>query len=355
MSRIEKLRTELSNRQLDAIVITDLYNLRYIANFTGTTGIAVVTKDDAVFITDFRYTKQAGEQAGSIGFTIRQNTQEIFLEVNDYLNEQHIKTAAIEANNMSTATYLRIKDLFTADIVPTTGVVETLRRVKDQDEIDTIKKACDITDQAYHYILTYIKVGMSEIQIANELERYLKTLGASGMSFDTIVASGQRSSMPHGVASEKLIEDGDVVTIDFGCYYNGYVSDMTRTFAVGSISPQLEEIYHIVLEAQLMVTANAKPGMTGKELDKIARDYIAEKGYDGYFGHGLGHGIGLEIHEAPGVSFRTDDILEPGMIITNEPGIYVDGVGGVRIEDDLIVTETGVEVINRSPKELIII
>ncbi len=218
-----------------------------------------------------------------------------------------------------------------------------------------MKKACEITDQAFSHILTFIKPGVTEIEVANELERYLKTLGASAMSFDTIVASGLRSAMPHGVASDKVIEEGDVVTLDFGCYYQGYSSDMTRTIAVGSIDPKLEEIYHVVLDAHNLVNQKAKAGMTGAELDAIARDYISEKGYGQYFGHSLGHGVGLDIHEAPGVNAKNDQPVEVGMVITNEPGIYIEGLGGVRIEDDLVVHPDHVELLNRSPKELIIL
>lgn len=183
----------------------------------------------------------------------------------------------------------------------------------------------------------------------------MRELGATSVSFDTIVASGYRSAMPHGVASHKLIEKGDFVTLDFGSYYEGYVSDMTRTVAVGEPDAKLKEIYAIVLEAQLRVNAQAKAGMTGVEVDNIARDYITEKGYGAYFGHSNGHGIGLEIHEGPNTSQKATKVLVPGNVITNEPGIYLDGLGGVRIEDDLIITAGGNEILTHSPKELLIL
>ncbi|MDO4432576.1 MAG: Xaa-Pro peptidase family protein [Aerococcaceae bacterium] len=353
MSRIQNVRTKLQQHGLDALIVTDLYNLRYLANFTGSTGVAVISQHDAVFITDFRYTEQAANQA--TGYTIRQNKQEIFAEVNDYLNEKNLKKVAIEADEMTVATYLHIKQFFTAEIVETRGFVEEIRQIKTPEEIAIIQESCDLADDAFAYILTYIKVGMTEIQVANELERYLKSKGASAMSFDTIVASGVRSAMPHGVATDKVIEDGDLITLDFGCYYKGYSSDMTRTFAIGSVNPKLEEIYHIVLEAHELVNQQAKPGMTGKEVDAIARDYIKQKGYGDYFGHGLGHGLGLNVHELPGVNGRNEQPLQENMVITNEPGIYIEGLGGVRIEDDLLVTATGVKSFNRSPKNLIIL
>lgn len=353
MSRIQRVREKLKKEQLDAIVVTDSYNLRYLANFTGTTGIAVISQDDAVFITDFRYTQQAAKQA--VGYTIRQNVQEIFAEVNDYLNELNLKRVGIEANQMNVATYLHIKSLFSAEIVETRNFIEQLREVKEEEELDIIRQACDITDQAFEHILTFIRPGVREIEVANELERFLKSKGATAMSFDTIVASGVRSAMPHGVASEKIIEEGDMVTLDFGCYYKGYSSDMTRTIAVGQVNPKLKEIYEIVLEAHELVNQQAKAGMTGKEIDAIARDYIKARGYGEYFGHGLGHGLGLNVHELPGVNARSEQIVEENMVITNEPGIYIDGLGGVRIENDLIVKSNGVEIINRSPKHLIIL
>ena len=353
MSRIQRVREKLKKEQLDAIVVTDSYNLRYLANFTGTTGIAVISQDDAVFITDFRYTQQAAKQA--VGYTIRQNVQEIFAEVNDYLNELNLKRVGIEANQMNVATYLHIKSLFSVEIVETRNFIEQLREVKEEEELDIIRQACDITDQAFEHILTFTRPGVREIEVANELERFLKSKGATAMSFDTIVASGVRSAMPHGVASEKIIEEGDMVTLDFGCYYKGYSSDMTRTIAVGQVNPKLKEIYEIVLEAHELVNQQAKAGMTGKEIDAIARDYIKARGYGEYFGHGLGHGLGLNVHELPGVNARSEQIVEENMVITNEPGIYIDGLGGVRIENDLIVKSNGVEIINRSPKHLIIL
>lgn len=351
MMRIDKVRAALKDLGAEALLVTDSYNLRYLANFTGTTGIAIITQDEAVFVTDFRYVEQATKQA--VGFTLLQNKREIFTEINDYLNDKGITKVAIEADQMNVSTYLRIGTLFAAEILPTSGLVEKIRELKDPEELEKIRYACKITDEAYSHILAYIKPGMTEIQVANEVERFLKEKGATSMSFDTIVASGYRSAMPHGVASDKVIEVGDIVTLDFGCYYQGYSSDMTRTFAVGKIDPKLEEIYNIVREAQELVNNTVKVGMTGKEVDAIARDYIAEKGYGEYFGHGLGHGVGLNVHENPGVNFRNDQPLVAGMVITNEPGIYIEGVGGVRIEDDLILFDDHVEVINQSPKHLI--
>ena len=234
-------------------------------------------------------------------------------------------------------------------------MIEKLRMIKTDDEIRTIRRAAEIADEAFSHILTFIKPGVTELEVSNELEFFMRRLGASESSFDTIVASGKRSALPHGVATGKTIENGDMVTLDFGALYDGYVSDITRTVAVGEPTEELKKIYHIVLEAQMRACSALKPGMTGKEADAVARDYIKDHGYGEAFGHSTGHGIGLEVHEGPGLSFRSDTVLKPGMVVTVEPGIYVPGLGGVRIEDDVLITEDGCELLTSSPKELIIL
>ncbi|MGY3814989.1 aminopeptidase P family protein [Globicatella sulfidifaciens] len=353
MSRVEQLRQKLTKYNAESILVTNLKNVRYLANFTGSAGVVFVTPTQQYFITDFRYNTQAAEQAKGFEIIIHKNGA--FNAVAEIIEQENIQSVAIEADEMNVATYLKLKDLFDAEMIETELLLETIRSVKSEDEIKIIKEACEITDQAFEHILTFIKPGVTEIEVANELERFLKSKGASAMSFDTIVASGLRSAMPHGVASDKVIEEGDVVTLDFGCYYHGYSSDMTRTIAVGHIEPKMEEIYHIVLEAHERVNRAAKAGMTGKELDAVARDYITEKGYGPAFGHSTGHGLGLDVHEQPGINFRNEQPLLVNQVITNEPGIYVEGLGGVRIEDDLVITEDGAYGLNRSPKNLIIL
>lgn len=353
MSRLQKVRTKLNELKVEALLVTEPKNLRYLANFTGSAGVALVTADDAYFITDFRYTEQAAEQAKD--YTLKIHQKGTFVEVNEIMKEHKIQTLAIEANQMNVTDYLMIKEHFEVKLVETQGLVEEIREIKEEEELELIKAACEITDQAFEYILTFVKPGLTELAVANELEAFLKGKGATAMSFDTIVASGIRSAMPHGVASDKVIEDGDIITLDFGCYYKGYSSDLTRTFAVGSIDPKLKEIYNIVLEAHERVIQGTKAGMTGKEIDALARDYITEKGYGDYFGHSTGHGLGLDVHELPSISTKNDTPVQENMVITNEPGIYVAGLGGVRIENDLVIKADGVESLNRSSKELIIL
>jgi len=344
MLRVEKLREAMRKDSIDG----------FLTNFTGTTGLAVITLDKAFFVTDFRYTEQAAAQAQ--GFEIVKNSGPIFEEVATICQKEEINVLAFEESFVSFAEYSVLEDLIEeSSLAPVSGMIEALREVKDEEEIALIQQACHIADQGFEHILKMVRPGMTEIEVANQLDFFMRSLGATSVSFETIVASGLRSAMPHGVASEKVIEQGDLITLDFGCYYQGYVSDMTRTFAVGDPGDKLKEIYQIVLEAQEKVLAAAKPGMTGIELDAIARDHIASFGYGDAFGHSTGHGIGLEIHEGPNVSFRADKAFVVGNVITDEPGIYLPGIGGVRIEDDLLITETGNKVLTHSPKELIIL
>ena len=353
MLRVEKLRKKMQEENLDSFLITSPYNLRYLTNFTGTTGLAVITLEKAFFITDFRYTEQAAAQAQ--GFEIIKNVGPIFEEVADLVQKEGLRELGFEETTVSFLEYSVLEEIIDAQLIPISGMIEELREIKDEEEIAIIEKACSIADLAYDHILKMIQPGMTEIEVANQLDFYMRSLGASGVSFETIVASGLRSAMPHGVASKKIIEQGDLITIDFGCYYEGYCSDMTRTFAIGDPGEQLKEIYQIVLEAQLAVLEVAKPGVTGKQLDAVARDYITKHGYGEAFGHSTGHGIGLEIHEGPNVSVRAEKQFVPGNIITDEPGIYLPGIGGVRIEDDLLITSDGNRVLTHSPKELIIL
>lgn len=353
MSRVTEIQMKLKKFNCDAILITSPYNLRYASGFTGSTGLSVITKEKAFFVTDFRYTEQAAEQAK--GFEIIQNKGSIYAEAAKIIEAEKISTLGFEKDFVTFSTYQVLQELLECTLEPISGLIEELREIKNEEEVALIQKAIQITENAFEHILDYIKPGQTEIAIANELDFFMRGQGASGVSFDTIVASGVRSAMPHGVASEKKIETGDMVTIDFGCYYKGYVSDMTRTFAVGDPGDELKKIHQIVLDANLKVTEAAKASVTGAQLDAIARDYITEKGYGDAFGHSTGHGIGLEVHEGPGIHSRNEKKLVEGNVITNEPGIYLPGLGGVRIEDDLLITKDGNKNLMTCSKELIIL
>ncbi len=351
--KLAKLRQALIDQNVDAILITNEYNRRYMTGFTGTAGVAVVSQNDAVFITDFRYTEQAAVQVKD--FRIEQHKGTIFEEVAKQVALMGVKTLAFEKDAMHYGTYEVYKAAVKADFVPLSGVIEKIRLIKSQEEINIIKVACEIADNAFTHILNFIKPGITELDVSNELEFFMRKQGATSSSFDIIVASGLRSALPHGVATDKVIETGDFVTLDFGAYYNGYISDITRTVAVGQPSEKLVEMYNAVLESQLLALEKVGPGMTGAQADAVARDYLKSKGLGEAFGHSLGHGIGLEVHEGPGLNFRTEVVLEPNMTVTIEPGAYIPGVGGVRIEDDILITETGNEILNHSDKQLIIL
>lgn len=351
MIKYDKVRALLEKQQLDALLIMSDYNRRYLSGFTGSSGAVIITKNNQYLISDFRYKSQAKEQAEHFDFVLQ--TKGLLPFVIEFLQDKNIKTIGFEGQHVNFNTYKDLKNHF--ELVPLTGEVEKIRMIKTSDELTLIQKACEIADESFEYILKYIQPGMTELEVKNELENYMTKLGASGPSFDTIVASGYRGALPHGVASDKIIETGDMVTLDFGAYYQGYASDITRSFGVGSLSDEMTKIYNIVLESQLKALDEIKSGMSGSEADKISRDVIKSYGYGDNFGHSLGHGFGLEVHESPGLAQKSEFILEEGMCVTVEPGIYVDNVGGVRIEDDCIVTENGLKKLTHSSKDLFII
>ncbi|GCF93985.1 peptidase M24 [Enterococcus florum] len=353
IDRINRVRKAMQKDVLDGYLVSSPANLRYLTNFTGTAGIALITPDDAFFITDFRYMEQAAEQTS--GLKILQHQGDIIGEISSLIDQKQLSSMGFEDQFVSFAEYSLYEEFFDVELAPASGLIERLREKKEQSEIETISKACQIADAAYEHVLKMIRPGMTEIEVANQLDFFMRSLGASGTSFETIVASGVRSALPHGVASNKVIAEGEMITLDFGCYYQGYVSDITRTFAIGDPGEKLKEIYHIVLTAQNMVLTEAKAGITGNQLDQVARTYISEQGYGEAFGHSTGHGIGLEIHEGPTISRMNEFSLEIGNVITDEPGIYIPDLGGVRIEDDLVVLENGNHALTHAPKELIIL
>lgn len=349
-NKVERFRKSLNENNLDSAIVFKPENRRYLSGFTGTSGYVVITEEKNFFITDFRYVNQASKQCE--GFEILKHTNDRTLY--DILNELGLKNLGFEDTFVTVSQYNDFNDkLMGISLKPLRDTLDKLRMIKDQDEIEEIKKAAQIADEAFEYICEVIKPGITEWEVALEIENFMKKKGATGTSFESIVASGIRSSMPHGVASHKVIENGDFVTLDFGCIYNGYCSDMTRTVVVGKASEKQKEIYNVVLEAQETALEAIKPGITGYEADKVARGIIEAKGFGEYFGHGLGHGVGLEVHESPRLSPLGKDILKANMVVTDEPGIYLPDFGGVRIEDLIVVTENGCERLSKSPKHLI--
>lgn len=351
MNRVEKLKASFHEHEIDGFLIMSPYNRRYISGFTGTAGAVLISNNKALFITDFRYIEQAEKQA--VGFEIVQHKDTIYQEIAKKVKELGIKNLGFESEHVTYQQYEIFNKQMDVKLVPVSQLVEKIRLIKDAEEIKTIQYAAHIADQTFEHIIKFIRPGVTEKEVANEIEFYMRKLGANCSSFDIIVASGARSALPHGVASEKVIENGELVTLDYGCYYNGYCSDITRTVAVGHINDELKKIYEIVYEAQKRGVEGIKPGLTGKEADALTRDYIKEQGYGDYFGHSTGHGLGMEVHEGPTLSVRSNTVLEPGMVVTVEPGIYIAGVGGCRIEDDVFITNSGGQTLTKAPKELI--
>lgn len=352
MNRIQNLRKLMSGNMMEGVLVYSPENRRYLSGFTGSAGFLVIGKESMDFVTDFRYMEQAESQCKGWKVTIHGgNPMEKLAEV---ISKAGIKRLGFEEDFMTVMFRDDLKkSLPEIKLIPARSIFVKLRIKKDNSEIENICKAAAIADEAFKHILGYIRPGLSEAEVALELEYFIKKRGSSGIAFETIVASGIRSSLPHGIASEKKIEAMEFLTLDFGCVYNGYCSDMTRTVFIGKATRKHREIYDTVLRANAEVLKGLRPGITGREADKIARDIISNAGYGEYFGHGLGHGVGIAIHEDPKLSIVGNIVLEAGMVVTDEPGIYIPGFGGVRIEDLVLITETGAETISKSTKELI--
>lgn len=357
-TRIEKLKQKIQGLKLDSILISNHSNIRYLSGFTGSNGLVYIAKDKQVLITDFRYMEQAAMQCPEFEI-VNQGAKGLIGTAMEIATSHQDKHIGFESDHTNYSTYLSLEAHHTFQFVPTKEIVECLRQVKDQTEIEKLKKAERIGDLAFSHIIPFItmeyKNGLTETDIALELERVMRRHGASGTSFNAIVAAGSKSSLCHAIPGKETLQEGDFVVMDFGCIYEGYCSDMTRTIMIGQPSKKHLEIYHTVLEAQKVALAAIKPGMKGKEVDAVARNIITAAGYGDYFGHGLGHSVGIDIHENPRFSSVEERIIEAGMVLTVEPGIYLPGFGGVRIEDMVVVTEDGIENLTHSKKELIII
>ena len=347
--RIERLLNKLADNE--AALISSYPNIFYFSGFTSEDAYLLISHERRILVTDSRYTIQAHEQAPDF------EVMDISAGFGELFKKTAAKYIGYEEAAMTVREYraLRNKTGDKQELVEMSKQIESCRRVKDESEIATIAQAEKIGDMAFEYVLPKLHVGMSEREVALMLEFYMKEQGASALSFDTIAASGKRSAMPHGMASDKLIEKGDFLTLDFGCVYKGYCSDMTRTVVFGAPNEQQREIYDTVLRAQKAALDMIKAGVKCNEVDAAARKVIADAGYGKNFGHGLGHSVGIEIHEMPSFSPKCTDTVKKGHVITVEPGIYVEGFGGVRIEDLVAVTDAGIENLTHSPKELIIL
>ena len=353
--KLESLLKKLPE-ELDGAMITSEENRRYFTEFPSTSGVLIVSRGGSVFLTDSRYVEAAGKK---IKCCPVRETKNLKAELPALMRELNIRRIGIEAQRVTVSDYAKYKDMLGGVEVSADGAVDraitSLRMIKSADEIALMKSAQEIAERAFTHILDFIKPGVTEREVSLELDYFMLRSGAEALSFETIAVSGVNSSMPHGVPSDKKIENGDFVTMDYGAVCGGYHSDMTRTVAVGNVSAEQKKVYDTVLKAQLAALEAMRPGVRCADADRAARDVIAAAGYGEFFGHGTGHGVGIEIHEEPRVSPTAADILEAGNVVTDEPGIYIPGRFGVRIEDMVLITENGFENLTKAPKELIVL
>lgn len=347
MERIEKLRQKLID--FDGFYITSRAGIFYYSGFTSEDAALIITRSEMILITDSRYLIQAKNQAPN--FRIYNSADGI----NKLFSNLKLQKIGYEENYLTMAEYNRLKENSKADLSFAGEIISEPRRIKSPNEIKKINAAESLGDAAFSHILTKIHAGITELEVALEIESFMRKNGASGTSFETIVASGVRSALPHGVATDKVIENGDFVTMDFGCILDGYCSDMTRTIVVGKASSKQREIYNIVLNAQKEAIKAISPNVACKTIDEAARNIINAAGYGAQFGHSLGHSVGIEIHESPNFSPKSCDCIQYGNVITVEPGIYIEDFGGVRIEDVIAITPENILNLTKSEKELIII
>jgi Xaa-Pro aminopeptidase len=356
--RLARLRELLQAQDLDAFIIFSAESgnraaIQYLSGFTGSTAVLLITRSRQFIIVDSRYFIQAEEESG---FTLaRVRDRDPWPTIEELIADSNIKSMGFEEDRLTVANYQQL----TAKVERVqgiAGVLPKLRESKDSEEIELLRESCRIASEAFIAFMPKIRPGRTEAQLAADLAYEVRRQGAQQMvRGHFVVASGRRGERPHGVFTDKQIETGDFITFDFGAVYRGYISDITRTVAVGSISAEMEKIYGIVYEAQQKAIAAAKAGMTGAELDRVARTLIEDAGYGRYFTHSLGHGIGLELHELPNLNRYNTTPLPCGCVVSIEPGIYLPGKGGVRIEDDVLLTEAGCEVLSFAPKELIVL
>lgn len=353
--RLGRVTAILEERGIGALVVTDLANVRYLTGYVGSNAVAIVGAGGRVLVTDSRYATAAAEEVE--GAEVRIGRRDLLADAADIAREvAGGRPVGVEADDLTIARYERLVELLGGAATATTrGVVEGLRAIKDAGEVAAMREAAAVADRALARVLDAGIVGRAERAVAFSLHEAMVAEGAQDPSFPTIVASGPRAARPHHVPGPDPIPEGTLVVIDLGAVVDGYCSDMTRTVATGPLPARLEEIHAVCLEAQIAALDAAAPGMAAADLDAVARASITAAGYGEHFGHGLGHGVGLEIHERPGVRPESSDALEAGMAITIEPGIYLEGEGGVRIEDLVVLQEGGREVLSHTPKDLRIV
>lgn len=355
MSNIKKIQNQISSRGLQALLLIDELDRLYASGFHTSDGAVLVFPDKAYYITDSRYIEAARETVKDAEVLMSSNGNSTTDILKRLLIDNGISKLGAQDESLSYSDYLRYEKVLGVEFVPAQDVTATLRQVKEQYEVDNIVSAQRIAEKALDYVLGFIKPGITEKEVAAELEYRMTRGGAEGLSFETICVAGANSSKPHGVPGNYKLQNGDFITMDFGCKINGYCSDMTRTVALGKVTDEMRRVYNTVLEAQLAGIAAFKAGIIGKEVDMAGRKVIENAGYGENFGHGFGHSVGLYIHESPNASPREERPLPAGAVVTAEPGIYLPGKFGVRIEDMVLVEESGCKVLTKAPKNLIIL
>ncbi|MDR7417495.1 MAG: Xaa-Pro peptidase family protein [Armatimonadota bacterium] len=351
LDRLTRLRARLDVAGTDAAVLAKPANVTYVSGFTGSTGLAVVTAREAFLVVDFRYVEQAAAQTR--GFACVRANGPLIEGASEIVRRTGARRVAVEAEYLPVGQFRKLAEgIAPAEAVPVDGI-DHIRWVKSAEEIAAIRRSLRVAEAAFLDVVPLIRVGAVERDIAVALEERLRRLGSQRLPFDVIVASGPRAALPHGVASDRVIGRGECVTVDFGAIVDGYVSDCTRTVVTAPVTARHREIYGVVLAAQRAALAGLRPGLTGREADALARDVIATAGHADAFGHSLGHGVGLAVHEGPTLSPREEAVLSPGAVVTVEPGVYLPGWGGVRIEDLVVITDDGCDNLTTLPKDLI--
>lgn len=354
MNHLKAIAAKLDEYKIDAMLVSSEPSEFYAVGLRGE-GYAIVTAEAARYITDSRYIEVAQSMVQNAEVCMVSHDRNYLAFINEFLEAHNVKKLGIEDNYMSLSQYNELQKELKAELVYAGKLVTSLRAAKDEEEISRMVKAQEITDETFAEICKYIQPGMTEAEVAAKLVYEMLRRGASCTSFDPIVASGPNGSKPHAIPGERKIQSGDFVTMDFGCVYEGYCSDMTRTVAVGEPTKEMKKVYNLVLEAQLAGIAASKAGIPGKEIDAAARKVIADGGYGEFFGHGYGHSVGIEIHETPNANMRDGTPMPVGAAVSAEPGIYLPGKFGVRIEDVVIMEDGGCRILTKSPKELIVL
>ena len=351
--RVARARQALADQDVAALLITAGPDVHYLSGFRSSNGTLLITADGQFVITDFRYRTQLDEQAPDWSVVEQAPKTTKFATIAQAVKDQGVTSLAFQSDHLTYANFQSLQQALEFEngaLKPATGLVSSLREVKDAAELAKVREAARIADATMHHAFEVVKVGMTERQLKAELEHFMLEQGAEGPSFDMILAGGEHSALPHAPVTERPLAAGDLLTLDLGAVYEGYCSDLTRTVAIVSCDGERKAIYQLVYRAQIAAIEAIRPGALGKDVDEIARAIIRNAGHEDHFGHGLGHGVGIEIHEGPRLASSGDKPLEVGQVVTIEPGVYIPGVGGVRIEDLAVVTASGCELLSDAKK-----